>query len=285
MNSTQTAPAPAPAERTFDMLSLSPGAIEGGAEQIIAKVIPAAVRQSGVSAWSFERGPASAPAIHLLLDVAADELAEVVEVCEDMIASELKDEPRLVLRPLVEIAERRGDHEVGCGVGHRSVTLPDEVGDLGRFWALEQSSSALAQAILAGVREQGWDRKSLAPSLLDDYIVAISGPEGLGPRIYAIMQALLSSDPRSEVLTRQFRENAHRLKSGGDISGAGAFTDELGSLKGAIDAAAAAAKDYDAAEDPAFQAELWRRLASRIGFSQVEAAYIACLASTARAGR
>lgn len=278
---TNTVAAPA---KPCDLLTLSAGAIEGGVEQIIASVIPAAVGQPGVAAWSFERTTVPATAVQLVLDVDPAALDDVVETCEDMISSDLKERLDLVLRPLVEVPVRsEPQQDFAWGVHHRSFALPGTEEDQARFWALEQSSSALGQAIVAGAVEQGWDRKAMGPALLDRLLSAAAGSDGAAARSYAVMQALLAGHPHSEALTRQFRSNAHRLGTAGQIRLGGEVDTSLSAVEGELAALAAAAREHLDLAQPAMLAEVWRRLCGRIGFSAVEAAYLACLASTAQA--
>lgn len=276
-----TADAPA---RDCDLLTLSAGAIEGGVEQIIASVIPAAVNRPGVVAWSFERTLAPATAVQLIVDVEPSALDDVIETCEDMISSSLEDNLGLVMRPLVEVPFRpEPNQDFAWGVHHRTFMLPGTGEDQGRFWALEQSSSVLAQAIVAGAAVKGWDRKAIGPALLDRLTAAAAGRDGASARSYAIMQALLAGHSSVEVLTRQFRANAHRLGASGQIPLTGEADAPLAAVDGELAALAAAARHHVDVAQPAMLAEIWRRLCGRIGFSAIEAAYLACLASTAQA--
>lgn len=274
-----------PAARTFDLISMYPGAIEGGVEQIIVDIVPAIAEREDVRAWAFERSNTPVPVVALLLDLEPGAIEDIVDTCEEMLSSSLRDDPRFALRQLVETTARASHGaDVPWGVNHTRTALSGQDEKVVRQIALEQAVSQLALRILTNVRALQWDRKTVAPTLLHQLLGLSHDREAdIGHHAYGIMQALLHENPNGEALIRQFRMKAHQLSKSEtrillDGSSAEAFRDQLADafveLKAAIGT-------HERAGDPLFFASIWRRLAAGIGFSEIEAAYIACLTSTA----
>jgi hypothetical protein len=273
------------AAHTFDLISMYPGAIEGGIEQIIVDIIPAIVKRDDVRAWAFERGNKPVPVVTLLLDLEQGALEDVVDTCEEMLSSSLRDEPRFALRQLVETTTRMPlGADVPWGVNHTQSNLSNQDDKVARQVTLEQAVSNLALRVLTNVRAMEWDRKTIAPTLLHSLLrLGQNQCADVTHDAYGVMQALLDGNPSGEALIRQYRIKARQLSQSEvsillNGSAAEVFHDQLveafGELRAAIEL-------HDKIGDVIFLTSIWRRLAAGLGFLDIEAAYIACLTSTA----
>jgi hypothetical protein len=273
---------------SLDLVLLYPGAIEGGSDQIIIDVLPQVVSRPQVAAWAFERTLDPVPVVALLLDVQADALSDIVDSCEDLLSSQVRDEPALAMQPLVETPGRgRGQSDVPLGVRHSRIDSAGGAQNLRAKISLEQAISTVAMSVLSNVRRRRWDRKTIAPSLLTGLLDRLGQREESASAAYAVMQQILAADPNAEALTRQFRMNAHKLgKLQVPVLLEGAPLEEFEAETGAVlDALAAAVRAPTHAGEAVQRAMVWQRLAAGIGFAAVEAAYIACLASSVERGR
>ncbi|WP_338844657.1 hypothetical protein V8J88_13515 [Massilia sp. W12] len=275
-----------PAIRDLDMVLLYPGAIDGGAEQVIIGLIPEVVQRPEVTAWAFERTLEPVPVVALLLDVEADALADVVDLCEDWLSSRLVDDPVLVMPPLVDMPSSGSRENLPWGVRQSKINAAAGAGKLRQHIAQEQAICELALAVLSNVRDNAWDRKTIAPTLLYTILQHVAGEAQVATVAYQMMQHLLSEHPAKETLIRQFRMNAHKLvKADVQILLQGATHDEFQSaLSTQLDKLKSIMVAQDVAGNNAFVSAFWKRLAGSIGFTAVEAAYLACLvASNGRA--
>jgi hypothetical protein len=271
------------ADGRFDLISLYPGRIQGGCEQLVIDLLPRIVALDGVRAWTFDRGFEPAPMIALLLDLDVGVLDDIMDTCEETLSSSLREEPGLTLWPLVEVPNTMpaGGH-APWGVYHSRIPLA--VGSAERadaYLALEQAIGETAMRLLTHVREASWDRKSLAPRLLSRLLELSGVGEQAGVLAFDCMRILLTDHPRSEALTRQFRSNAHRLSRGGvNIleQGPGNFEAAMHELLASL---ASTLRVYSGTPAASAVASVWRRLSGAIGFNPVEAAYIACLTACA----
>lgn len=266
------------AARNLDLVLLYPGAIEGGVDQIIIDLVPDVVRRPGVKAWAFERSAEPVPVIALLLDVEAGALADIVDDCEDMLSSRLTDEPALVMQSLVDMPGRAVSENLPWGVRQSTIDAAAGAAKLRQQLAQEQAISEVVLAVVRNVRTRGWDRKSVAPTLMAQLLQRVVGEGQVAADAFRVMQHLLTGHPASEALTRQFRMNAHKLvKANVGILLQGApleqFTAEINTAMNLVSSTV----PRDSASDISVLAAVWRRMAGGIGFSVVEAAYIACL--------
>lgn len=265
----------------LDLVLLYPGAVEGGADQIIVDLLPQLVSRPGVAAWAFERTIEPVPVVALLLDVEGEALPDIVDECEELLSSQLQDDPGLAMQPLVEMPGRgRRQADMPWGVRHSRVESTAGAEGMRARMHLEQTISTVATKVLDNVRSRHWDRKSIAPTLLAELLARVCRREDLAGAAYSIMQHLLAAEPSAEPLTRQFRINAHKLAKErvpilleGDVKAD--FDLEVGPSLQVL--AAKLGEQTDATQ----QAVVWQRLAAAVGFTAVEAAYLACLASSA----
>jgi len=269
----------------LDLVLLYPGAVEGGADQIIVDLLPQVVRRPDVAAWAFERTVEPVPVVALLLDAPADALSDIVDTCEELLSSQLRDEPALAMQPLVEMPGRGGRQaEMPWGVRHSRIDGMAGAEGIRARIHLEQAISTVAMDVLDNVRSRCWDRKSIAPSLLAGLLGRVCQRGDSASVAYSIMQHLLGADPSAEQLTRQFRMNAHKLAKAQVpvlLQGA-AMAEFVTETRPSLDALAGAVRDQGEATQLAM---VWQRLAAAVGFTSVEAAYIACLLSSAEQGQ
>ncbi len=269
----------------FDIIAIYPGAIEGGSEQVIAELLPDLVDRPGVAAWAFERALEPVPMIALYLNLSTECHEDIVEHCEDVLSSDFQDKPHLAMLPLIEMPNQENlEADIPWGVTHTQSTLSSEVGEVSSYWALGQAISSIAIRIVSNIRDEGWDRKTIAPTILAELLGRLDGTETVETAAHFVMQAILADDPNAASLTRQFRMKAHQLAQS-DVPIL--LTDKMlnnvvDGLSVEFDGLVGEVKKIEKGAEPdlGFRAFIWRRLATCIGFSPVEAAYLACLTST-----
>lgn len=273
---------PSPA-RMLDLVLLYPGAIEGGADQIIIDLLPEVLRRHEVKGWAFERTLVPVPVVALLLDVEAGAVPDIVDDCEEILSSRLHDQPQLAMQPLVDMPGRSArSSDIPWGVRHSRIDASARMGDLASYLVREQAMSAVVMSILSNVRARQWDRKTIAPTLLAELLARSRGEQHVAAHAYAVMQRLLADEPAGETLTRQFRINAHKLATASvPILLDGAIREQfLAEVGESIDTVSRAPEVQTATDPLPGLADVWKRMAGGLGFSAVEAAYIACLVST-----
>lgn len=278
------------ASEWLDVLMLFPGAVDGGADQIIMDIVPGIVERTPIRRWAIERTIGPIPMVALLLDVSADSLPDIVDDCEEAMSSVLRDEPGLVMQSLVEVRrDSRAAAELPTGVRLARIEAGTDARRLRDALPVQQAIGVLVRTILEGVRDGHWDRKAIAPTLLVSLLSRVAGEEStscvaiLEDHATALMHGLLADHPSHDATIRQFRENAQRLIACGTpiLLNAGdrkaletAIGAELHDLTQALTTSSKAAGSLDLVP-------VWRSLAGGIGFTPVESAYLAILASSA----
>jgi hypothetical protein len=243
--------------------------------------VPEVVRRGDVRAWAFERTMEPVPVVALLLDADDGAMADIVDVCEDMLSSRLLDEPALVMQPLVDMPGRAANGNLPWGVRHSRVDATNAA-KLRQHLDQEQAISEVVLSVVRNVRALHWDRKTIAPNLLAGVLKGVVGEAQLHTDAFRIMQQLLLEHPANESLTRQFRMNAHKLvKAGVPILLEGESLDEFVAELGVpMEHLGASLASRNIKDDITVLAAVWKRLAAGIGFSAVEAAYLACLVAS-----
>ena len=275
---------PSPKPFPYDLLSIHPGALVGGAEQIVADLVPQIAALDEVLSYGLTRSNRPVPVVHLFLRIAPDAAASVVEHVEDLLESSLHDEPRFAMYPLVECSSsppatsgspRAVQFTPGAAVTPQLLLSQD--------LQLERVHAQLAAILLGLVRDEGWDRKSIAPTLLQWVLEACSDVRSQQIAAYEIMRSILRSHPEREQIIRQLRRNASRLvKAGVPIRLEGAARSALyRALDPCRDGIRLALSSHAQSLPGAALASAWEGLVACLGFEGIEAAYLACLLSSA----
>ncbi len=271
-------------EHSSYVISLSSGVIEGGCEQVAMNIVPKTLKRDDVIIWNFNRGINATPIIHVYLRVKDTEVIDdIVDEYEEAIATELDDDYSLRLQRLVELTEvndRSSEHPLGV----RSDVL-DNINDQEYFDQWQMIDHIISQMIIhlfKQVKHAGLDRKTQAPHLLYAFLKNFIEPEQISIRSNQFVQMLLTDHPKKQMLEKKIKQTVFQLNKDGlnfldkaedEISNDEIMIGQITEITNLMKLAS----ENNGLED--IDLNVWKSSVNKLGFSDVEAAYISAMVS------
>ena len=212
-------------------------------------------------------------------------MVKIVDEFEEAIATELDDDFSLSLQRLVEITES-DENQIEHPLGVRSDLL-DNIKNQAKFDQWQVIDHAICQAIimlLKLVREDGLDRKTQAPYLLYLLLKNHINHEQISARSNQITQMLLMNHPKKALIEKKFKQMVFKLNKDGvdflDIN-----SDLISNNKKLVKQLLCIADLMKLAEQSGEMEDIdlnvWKSFMNKLGFTEIEAAYISAMVSIA----
>ena len=268
------------------VVSLSSGVIEGGCEQVAMDIIPKALLSNDVIIWNFNRGINAAPIIQVYLRVTDRKIVdEIVDEFEEAIATELDDDFSLSLQRLVEITDS-DNNQVEHPLGVRSDVL-NNIENQAKFDQWQVIDHAISKAIivlLKLVREEGLDRKTQAPYLLYSLLKNFINQDQISARSNQLVQMLLINHPKKVIIEKKFKQMVFKLfKDGVDFldGESDLISTNENLMKYIVKITSLMKRAEKSGEIEDADLNVWKSFMNKLGFTEVETAYISSMVSIA----